>query len=495
MRRIFHATLTAGFLGSTVLGAAAVTATLGLGGALMLPRGAEAGPFAPVVYVNNAAVTQYELDQRIRFMQVLRAPGADRESALKALIEDRLKLDAARQIGIAVSDQGLEQGLADFAGRANMDVGQFTEALARDGVDRQAYRDFVKAGVAWREVVRQRVVPRVQVTDREVEQAMKRDIETPITTAVLLSELVMPAPPGQEAAVLARGRQLSETITTEGAFAAAARRYSAVPTAPRGGRLEWTPLADLAPGLRQIIEGMRPNSISQPLTVPGAVVLFYLRDTRGRLRAGATDQTVEYVTLAVPSAADGAQVLARADSCGKVFVEANRYAGDVISQQTMPLSAVPLDIAQRLASLDPNEGTVIDYGAGARVVMLCRRTPTLADEPVAAFESLPGLPQPARRPDPVPGAAGQPGAAGATAAGGSAEAAANADRATTPAAAEAPNAANAATDAAAAAGLASADPPLQSRAQVREAIFNRKINAAADAYLAELRADAVIRKP
>ena len=32
-------------------------------------------------------------------------------------------------------------------------------------------------------------------------------------------------------------------------------------------------------------------------------------------------------------------------------------------------------------------------------------------------------------------------------------------------------------------------------AQVREAIFNRKINAAADAYLAELRADAVIRKP
>ena len=33
------------------------------------------------------------------------------------------------------------------------------------------------------------------------------------------------------------------------------------------------------------------------------------------------------------------------------------------------------------------------------------------------------------------------------------------------------------------------------RDQVRSAIFNRKISAAADAYLAELRADAVIRKP
>ena len=51
-------------------------------------------------------------------------------------------------------------------------------------------------------------------------------------------------------------------------------------------------------------------------------------------------------------------------------------------------------------------------------------------------------------------------------------------------------------DAAAAAGIALPDePPLRTRDEVRAEIFNRKINAAADAYLAELRADAVIRKP
>ena len=363
MRRIIHATLIAAFLGSAALPAAA-------------------GPFAPVVYVNNSAVTQYELDQRVRFMQVLRAPEQGRETALKALVEDRLKLEAARQIGIAVSDQGLEEGLAEFAGRANMDVMQFTEALARDGVERQAYRDFVKAGVAWREVVRQRIVPTVKVSDREVEQAMKRDIETPITTAVLLSELVMPAPPGQEQAVLARGRQLAETVTSEAAFAAAARRYSAVPTAGRGGRLEWVEMANLAPGLRDIVTQMRPGTISQPLTVPGAVVLFFLRDTRGKLRAGATDQTVEYVELALPSAAEGAGILSRADSCDQVYVEANRFAGDPIRRETLPLSSVPLDVAQRIASLDANEGTVIDYGAGARLIMLCRRAPALIGDAV-----------------------------------------------------------------------------------------------------------------
>ncbi len=36
---------------------------------------------------------------------------------------------------------------------------------------------------------------------------------------------------------------------------------------------------------------------------------------------------------------------------------------------------------------------------------------------------------------------------------------------------------------------------LPERESVREQVFNRKINAAADAYLAEQRGDAVIRRP
>ena len=214
MRRIIHATLTAALLAAAAR-----------------PVPAAAGPFAPVIYVNNNAVTQYELDQRVRFMQLLHAPDANPQAALKALVEDRLKLQAARQLGIAVNDKGLEAGLSEFAGRANMNVEQFTAALAREGVERQAYRDFVKAGVAWREVVRQRIVPTVTVSDREIEQALKRDIAQPITTAVLLSELVIPAPPGQEQAALARGRQIAESATSEAAFAAAARRWMAFLTA------------------------------------------------------------------------------------------------------------------------------------------------------------------------------------------------------------------------------------------------------------------------
>src|SRR5690606_16767924 len=114
------------------------------------------------------------LDQRIRFLQILRAPDADPASAEQALIDDRLRIFAAQQLGITARDEQIEAGLAEFAGRANMGVEEFTRALAQAGVEGQTFRDFVTAGIVWREVVRQRLVPQVKVSDAELDQEMQR---------------------------------------------------------------------------------------------------------------------------------------------------------------------------------------------------------------------------------------------------------------------------------------------------------------------------------
>ncbi|PZO66994.1 MAG: peptidylprolyl isomerase [Paracoccus denitrificans] len=445
MRRIILATLTAAMLAST-----------------SAPGWAQ-GQFAPIVYVNNSAVTKYELDQRIRFMQLLRAPGADAKGARQALIDDRLKEAAAKAAGINVTDEQLDAAMAEFAGRANMDAAQFTQALGQAGVERQAYRDFVRSGVAWRELVRARIVPTVNVSDREVDQALKRVIETPIVDSVLLSELIIPAPQGQEEQALDRAEAIAASSGSEGAFAAAARQYSASASRDQGGRLNWVAIDRLPPTLQPIITALRPGQVSGPITAQGAVILFFLRDTRGQRRAGATEQSVEYLVMTVPSAQEAAQISATALSCDDVQVAANRYSPNPVQRMTAPMGQVPLDIGQRLATLDDNESTVIDYGAGARLVMLCKRQPTLVADfapqgvPGAAANTgtpVPAVPAPGAAPVANPG--GAPGAEGAP----------------------------------------PADPSaLPGRAEAREEVFNQKINTAAEAYLAELRADAIIRNP
>ncbi|MDO5642206.1 MAG: peptidylprolyl isomerase [Paracoccus sp. (in: a-proteobacteria)] len=395
--------------------------------------------FSPVVYVNNSVVTRYEIQQRGRFMQVLNAPANEAEIE-KALIEDRLRLQAATQLGVTVSDVGLEEGLAEFAGRAGLTTGEFIQMLERAGVDRQAYRDFVKSGVAWREVVRRRIAPTISVTDAEVDQAMKRIIETPRITQVLMSELIIVAPPGQEQAAMNRADQVRASASSEGAFAEAARRYSAAPSAGRGGRLEWMAIDNMPPSLRPIILGLQPGQMSPPLTVPGAVVLFYLRDTRGELRPGAREQQLDYLTITFPAMAEAQNAAALARSCDELYTFANHIPDQQVQRVTASQGVIPQDIALRLASMDPNEATVIPRGAAAgEVLMLCERTPVLL--------------------------AGLEGGTIATATeDGDASSAADPDA-------------------------------IPARDAVREQIFNRKINTASDAYIAELMADAVIRRP
>lgn len=420
-----------------ILLGAAMAAMLAASG--VSPAFAQGNPFQPLVYVNDSAVTRYELDQRMRFMQLLRAPDADRASAEQALIDDRLRIFAARQLGITASDEQIDAGLAEFAGRANMDVEEFVRALGQAGVERQAFRDFVAAGVVWRDVVRQRVVPQVQVDDAEIEQEMQRALETPRVTHVALSELIIPAPSGQEEQAMDLAESVVQNVRSEADFAAAARRHSATPSAPEGGRLPWTPLANLPPSLRQIILSMQPGQISQPLSVPGAVVLFYLRDTRGTLRPGATDQVLDFLRLRLASAEEANRIAALSDTCADVFVHARGLPPEQIQRQTLPQGQIPTGDALRLAVLDDNESTVINQGGAVELLMLCKRRPALlaagapeAAVPVTAEEEGAAAPEPDALPD---------------------------------------------------------------REEVRNVIFNRKVGQAAENYLAELRANAIIRRP
>lgn len=419
-----------------ILLGAAVAATLAGMGPGAMPAWAQGNPFQPLVYVNDSAVTRYEVDQRVKFMQMLRAPDADRASAEKALIDERLRNAAAKQAGIKPTPEQINAALEEFASRGNLSVEQFVQLLGRSGIDRQTFEDFVTSGVLWREFVRQRLVGLVRVTDAEVDQEMKKILQTPQVTSVSLSEIIIPAQQGQEAQAMALAERIAAGSKTEAQFAAFARQYSATPSAQNGGRLPTTALSNLPPSLRPILLQMQPGQVSQPLQVQGAVVLFMLRATQGTLRPGAESQVLDFVRFRLASAQEAARITAVSDTCADLFVHARGLPAEQIQRQTLPQSQIPQGEAIRLAVLDDNEATVVDYGGGVELLMLCKRSPALlANQPPPPVATAKGQ-EPARDPNALP-----------------------------------------------------------QRDEVRNQLFNRKVGQTADNYLADLRADAIIRRP
>lgn len=359
----------------SVLKRQAAAATLGLAlavPALVVPVLAQ-DLFAPRIYINDRAITEYEVAQRALFLRVLRAPGNPEDEALKALIEDRLRQTEAERLGLKLSEKELTDGLAEFASRANLTTEQFVEELGKAGVAPETFRDFVSSGLLWRQAVRAKFLGQVPISEADVDRALEASAR-PKALQVLASELVIPAPEGQEAAAMAQAQELSESLSGEGAFAEAARRFSAAPTAGAGGRLDWLPLANLPPAIGQKILALDAGEVSDPISVPGAVVLFLLRDVAEDRSAEPLSVSVEWVELLVPDdAAEIARIQAAADDCDMLQAEAGGQS-DRVSLTKAGMGEVPGDVALELAKLDANETSVaLSRGGYRRMLMLCGR--------------------------------------------------------------------------------------------------------------------------
>jgi peptidyl-prolyl cis-trans isomerase SurA len=330
--------------------------------------------FAPRLYVNDRVITNYEVEQRALFLRVLRAPGNPEEEALKALTEDRLRQTEAERLGLKLTEEELNTGLTEFASRANLSVEQFVAELGKAGIAPETFRDFVSAGLLWRQVVRARFLGQVPISENDIDRALEASAR-PRALQVLASELVIPAPEGQEEAAMAKAQELSDSLSGEGAFAAAARQYSAAPTAGSGGRLDWVPLANLPAAIGQKILALDAGEVSDPIAVPGAVVLFLLRDVAMDTKAEPISVSVEWAEFLVPDdAAAIAEILANSDECNDLYGQAKGLPEDRLTVTKAGLEEVPGDVALELSRLDPGEAsTDLTRGGFRRLLMLCGR--------------------------------------------------------------------------------------------------------------------------
>ena len=361
-----------------------VTVSIGISAAALQAQNL----FAPVARVNEAVITGFEVDQRVRFLQVVNAPGATPKDALEALIEDRLRLQAARDVGLDISEEGLEDGLSEFAGRANLSTDEFVAALENSGVARETFRDFVAVQITWRDLIRARFGNRVQITENDVDKAIAASTNRAAGIRVLLSEIIMPAPPGEREAVQIRAQEIAE-VTSEAEFSSYARRFSATASRQAGGRLNWVELSTLPAGLRPILLGLAPGEVSTPLNLPNAVALFQLRDIEETGRPQQEYAAIEYAAYYIeggnaPAARARADAIRNSvDVCDDLYAVAKGQPEQVLERGSLPPEEIPQDIAIELAKLDTGEiSTNITRADGQTLVllMLCGRTPALEDE-------------------------------------------------------------------------------------------------------------------
>lgn len=339
---------------------------------------AQSSPFSPALFVNERVISNYELEQRILFMTLLRQPGDIEQMALDSLIDDRLRLYDAAQLGIKSTPEAIEAGMAEFASRANLSTEEFLKAIAQGGVDPQSFRDFVEAGMIWREVIRARYAPVTSITDAEVDRAMAEYMPESVPT-IRYAEIVLPGTGAQRSASLALARRLAQQIVEEADFYAAARKYSKGSTAGSGGSRDWQRLTSFDDKTRVALLRTQPGRVSEVVQSDENITLYMVLDrAEEALSAAEMAVLVEYAEFLIPDGPtaldEAARIRRSVDTCDELYDVAKGLPADRLKRETRAPGAVPADIAGALTLLDTGESSASVTRGGWRVfLMVCRR--------------------------------------------------------------------------------------------------------------------------
>ncbi|NNL17233.1 MAG: peptidylprolyl isomerase, partial [Boseongicola sp.] len=335
--------------------------------------------FRPVIQADDSIITEYQLTQRTRFLALLGAPGDPRALARDQLINESIQLNAAQKTGDLPNDEQVAAGLEEFAGRANLSAEEFITALGQEGVDVQTFRDFVRAGVAWRSHVQSTFRDEARgISDDVISRALANS-GTDGGLRVLISEILLPATtPETTRASRARAIEISN-ITNIEEFAAAARLYSVSASRGRGGEINWVAIEGLPENVRSIISSLSPGQVSRPVDLGNSIGVFFLRDAETVARGSPETLTIDYALFTVPEGPDeAARISLEIDTCDDLYGLALDLPDERLIRANEPLRNLPGDIRSQIATLDVNEiSTAVVRNNMSTVLMLCGRQQAL----------------------------------------------------------------------------------------------------------------------
>jgi peptidyl-prolyl cis-trans isomerase SurA len=117
-----------------------------------------------------------------------------KKTALDELIEEQLKLQEGKRVGATVDEADVENIVKNFAERNKMTPPQFAEHFQKMGIDIATLKARYRAQLAWTEVIRRKFSFQVNITQRDIDQAVSGSSGSADQVELQLHRVLIPIP-------------------------------------------------------------------------------------------------------------------------------------------------------------------------------------------------------------------------------------------------------------------------------------------------------------
>ncbi len=226
-----------------------------------------------VAVVNTEAVTSVEVAQRIeRLGAELRRVGGNppeaevlRQQVLDSLIDERVQITFAREVGQKVDDAEIDRAVANVAAQNQISVPQLRDRLRSEGMDMVRFRSNLRDQLLVERVREREVNSRIRITDADIDRLLderraKASTQVQLNLAQILVTIAEGASAEVQAQRQARADQALARLRGGEDFAKLAREISEDSNRAGGGEIGLRPL-DRLPDL--FVEAARDLAVGQ----------------------------------------------------------------------------------------------------------------------------------------------------------------------------------------------------------------------------------------
>ncbi len=258
-----------------------------------------------VAVVNDEVLTFYDLrtrlDTALSQLKQQGTPLPPREvlerQMLERLVVDRIQLQMARDTGLRIDDAQLDQALNRIASGNKMSLGQFRQALERDGIPYAKFREQIREEMTVARLREREVDNRLVISDAEIDNFIEAEKNKSgggadeVQVAHILLRAPEAASPEQLQKLKAKADEVIDRIKRGENFSQLAASYSDAPDGLQGGILSPRPLDRLPALFAEAVSRMKPGDVSPILKSPNGFHIVKLLARKGGLSLPPVQQT------------------------------------------------------------------------------------------------------------------------------------------------------------------------------------------------------------
>ncbi len=228
------------------------------------------------------------------------------EQVLERVILTEIQLQRAEMIGLQISDQMLNQVIADVAAQRGIAFEDLPVEMSKEGIDYQDFRRQMREDITLEQLRRIDVAQRIEVSPREIQNCIA-DLEdnVVVNSDYDLSHILLSLPETASAAQIEDIVNIAQDIysrASDGAdFRELAVRFSEGPTALQGGALGWLKGEQVPTVFTDILAPLSAGDVSEPFRTASSIHIVKVNDMRSAVQRSEEKQINARHILIMPN--------------------------------------------------------------------------------------------------------------------------------------------------------------------------------------------------